>query len=168
MCTAVAIGSVRCAYRAESRLVSQGLPAHMIFEGVARPAKAQQHRQQLLQRFNTHRSDPNPVQVRRSMRSILRVAHRNAKSSSTSTYVPELNFRGRTRGVTSERMIHSSRPEKSDFSRVIARKRQVVTAVDRYVKIVHAPRNNPLQTRGVITRRPRYRPQTGPPGRVTH
>ncbi len=138
-----------------------GLLAHVIFEGVARPAKLNSIGSSYSR--DTTLTGVTRIQCKSEDRcgAFLRVAHRNAKSSSTSTYVPELNFRGRTRGVTSERMIHSSRPEKSDFSWVIARKRQVVTAVDRYVKIVHAPRNNPLQTRGVITRRPRYRPQTG-------
>jgi hypothetical protein len=132
------------------------------------PGKAQQHRQQLLQRYSPHRSDPNSVQVRRSMRSIFAGGPQECEFQLYFFYLcPRAQLSWQNTWVTSERMIHSSRPKKSDFSQVFARKRQLVTVVDRYVKIVHRPRNNPLQTRGVITRSPRFRPQMAPLGPVT-
>jgi hypothetical protein len=69
--------------------------------------------------------------------------------------------------VTSKRMIHSSSGKKSGFSRVFPRKRKRFSARDRYVKIVHALRNNTLCTQDVITRRPRFWSQNGPRDRVT-
>jgi hypothetical protein len=145
-----------------------GLLAHAIFRRRCTPGKAQQHRQQLLQGYNPNRSDPNSVQVRRSMRSIFAGGPQECEFQLYFFYLcPRAQLSWQNTWVTSERMIHSSRPKKSDFSQVFARKRQLVTAVDKYVKIVLRPRNNPLQTRGVITRSLRFRSKIGPLGRVT-
>jgi hypothetical protein len=102
MYTAVALGSVRYAFRAESRLKRTGIAdpvAHLIFRGAARLANSSTasaaHTSEVK---NLNQNDHHLVQVRRSMRSIFAGPHSNASSSSTSTYVPELNIRGRTRG----------------------------------------------------------------------
>jgi hypothetical protein len=90
----------------------------------------------------------------------------NAKSSSTSTH-PRAQHSWQNTWVTSKRMIHSSSGKESGFSRVFPRKRRRFSARDRYVKIVHALRNNTLYAQDVITRRPRFWSQNGPLDRVT-
>jgi hypothetical protein len=70
--------------------------------------------------------------------------------------------------VTSERMIHSSSSKKSVFSRAFTTKRQYLDTADRYANIVHAPRNNTLFARGVITRRGRFWPKNWAWSRIPH
>jgi hypothetical protein len=58
-------------------------------------------------------------------------------------------------------MIHSSSREKTVFSGAFATKRRSADTPEKYVKIVHTPRNNIPRMQGVITRRALFWPKKG-------
>jgi hypothetical protein len=93
-------GSVRCAFRAESRLNEPASLVHLICRGAARLAKSST----ASAAHNSEGTNLNQNQPQSGASQKIDAEHfcgfptANANSSSTSTYVPELNIRGRTRG----------------------------------------------------------------------
>lgn len=97
--------------------------AHLICRGVVRLAKAQQHRQYKLQRCKpSPEGNRSLVQVRRSMRSILRVQPQQCEIQLYFYSCPRAQHSWQNTWVTSDRMIHSPRGKKSGFSWVFPRK----------------------------------------------
>jgi hypothetical protein len=125
---------------AESRFSDQRLLVSGLSKAYT-PAKAQQHRQNILQRlYGLKPGKPRPDASRKRCRAFCGFPTEFELQLNFPTYVPELNIRGRTRGLT-EGIIHRDSGKTSRCFQLFCRKMQCLCVIGASVQIVHASGN---------------------------